>query len=55
MHRVHHQLQCRINDCPRFFGIEPLNQRRRAFEIGKQRRDRLALTVSDCHGPDALG
>ena len=45
MHGVHHQLQGGINNRPRFFGIESFNQRRRAFEIGKQRGDRLALTV----------
>ena len=33
MHRVHHQLQGRINNRSRFFGIESFNQRRRAFEI----------------------
>ena len=45
MHGVHHELQGRINNRPRFFGIESFNQRRRAFEIGKQGGDRLALTV----------
>ena len=45
MHGVHHQLQGGINNRPGFFGIESFNQRRRAFEIGKQRGDRLALAV----------
>ena len=45
MHGVHHQLQRGINNRSRFFGIESFDQRRRAFEIGKQGGDRLALTV----------
>ena len=47
MHGVHHQLQRGINNRPRFFGIESFNQRRRAFEIGKQGGDRFALTIGD--------
>ena len=45
MHGVHHQLQGGINNRPRLFGIESFDQRRRAFEIGKQRGDGFALTV----------
>ncbi len=54
MHGVHHQLQCRIDNRPGFFGIEAFNQRRRAFEIGKQRRDGLALPVGDTAASSAL-
>ena len=49
MHGIHHELQGRINNRPRFFGIESFNQRRRAFEISKQGGDGLALTVGDIH------
>ena len=45
MHGVHHELQGGINNRSGFFGIEPFDQRRRAFEIGKQGGDRLALAV----------
>jgi hypothetical protein len=45
MHGVHHELEGRIDDRSGLFGIEPFNQSGRAFEIGKQRRDRLALAV----------
>ena len=45
MHRVHHQLQGGINNRSGFFRVESFNQGCRAFEIGKQRRDRLAFTV----------
>ena len=62
MHGVHHQLQGGINNRSRFFGIESFNQRRRAFEIGKQGGDRLALAVCSATGfqrrllgADALG
>jgi hypothetical protein len=42
-HRVDHQLQRRINDRARFFGIEVLLQLRRALDIREQRGDRFAL------------
>ena len=45
MHGIHHELQCGINNRPGFFGIEPFNQRRRAFEVSKQGGDGLPLTV----------
>ena len=37
MHGVHHQLQGGIDNRPCFFGIKSFDQRRRAFEIGKER------------------
>jgi hypothetical protein len=46
MHSVHHELQGGINDRSGFFRVQSLNQRRGAFEIGKQRRDRLAFTIT---------
>ena len=62
MHGVHHELQGGINNRPRFFGVEAFNQCGRAFEISKQRRDRLALAVTGAArfqrrllGPDAFG
>ena len=45
MHRVDHQLQRRIDDRARFFGVEVLLQLGRALDVGEQRRDRLALAV----------
>jgi hypothetical protein len=50
MHSLHHELQGGINQRPRFFGIESLNQRRGAFEIGKEGGDGLAFTVSEAAG-----
>ena len=55
MHGVHHQLQSGINNRSGFFRIEPFDQRRRAFEIGKQRGDRFALALRQGCGTDALG
>ena len=62
MHRVHHQLQGRINNRPRLFWVQSFNQRRRAFEIGKQGGDGFALAVGSSarfqrrlFGADALG
>ena len=45
MHGIHHELQRRVDNRAGFFGIEAFNQRRGAFEIGKERGDRLTLTV----------
>src|SRR5580704_10467054 len=44
--RVDHQAKCRIDNRARFFGIEVLLQLRRSLDIGKQCRDRLALTFN---------
>jgi hypothetical protein len=44
-HRVDHQLQRRIDDRARLFGIEVLLQLGRAFDVGEQCRHRLALAV----------
>ena len=41
--RVDHQAQRRIDDRARFFGVEILLEFGRTLDIGKQRRDRLAL------------
>jgi hypothetical protein len=45
MHSVHHQLQSRIYDRPRFFGIEAFNQGGGTFEVGEQCRDGLTFAV----------
>ncbi len=48
LHRVDHQLEGGINNCARLFGIEVLLELGRALDVGKQRGDRLALSV--CRG-----
>ncbi len=62
MHGVHHELQRRINNRSRLFGVQSFNQRRRALEIGEQRGDGFAFAVCATSGfqrrllgPDALG
>jgi hypothetical protein len=61
MHRVDHQLECRINDRARLLGVEVLHQIHRALDIGEQRRDRLApalhdgLRISLCRDANCLG
>src|SRR5262245_11096524 len=55
MHRVHHELQSGIDDRPRLFRVESLDERRRSFEVSKQRGDRFALAVSDCGCTNAFG
>ncbi len=44
--RIHHQPEGRINDGARLFGVEVLDQLHRGLDVGKQRRDRLALAIS---------
>jgi hypothetical protein len=46
MNCIHHQLQRWIYDGPRLLGIEVLDQLHRAFDVGEQRSDRLALTLN---------
>ena len=48
--RVDHQLECRVNDAPRFFGVEVLLELGRALDVGEQRGDRLALAVDIFRG-----
>jgi hypothetical protein len=55
VHGVHHQLQSRIDNRSGLFGIESFDQCSRAFEIGKQRRDRLTLPLRQGRFADALG
>src|SRR5215510_7826138 len=62
MHGVHHEVQRRINDRSGFFGIEAFNESGGAFEVSKERGDRLALAIRTAArfqgsllGPDALG
>src|SRR5438477_4298780 len=42
---VDHETQGWIDQCPRFLGIEFLQQVHRPFDVGEQRRDSLALAV----------
>jgi hypothetical protein len=45
MDGVHHELEGRIDKTPGRFGIEVFNQRGGVLDIGKERGDRLALTI----------
>jgi hypothetical protein len=45
MDRLNHQLQRRIDDGARFFGVEIAHQLGRALDVGEQRGDGLALTL----------
>jgi hypothetical protein len=49
MHRVHHDLQCRIDNGTSLFGVEAFNQCSRPFEVSKERGDGLTFTV--CAAP----
>src|SRR5687767_11659191 len=53
MDSIHHELQCRIDDCTCLFRVKSFNQCGRAFEIGKEGSNRLTLTVTDycCTNP----
>jgi hypothetical protein len=48
MRGVDHQLERRVDDCARLFGVEVLRQLGRALDISKQRCDRLALALERC-------
>ena len=43
VHGVHHALQHRVEELARLLGIAVGQQLHRAFEVGKQHRDLLAL------------
>ena len=45
MHRLHHEPQSGIDNVPGFLGVEVFQQRHRPLDVGKQRRDGLALAV----------
>jgi len=62
MHRGHHALQGRIDDASRLLGVQVLQQRHGAFDVGEQRGNGLALAVGRplrlqrrLLGQDALG
>ena len=55
MSGVDHQLQRRIDDGARLFGIEILHQIHRTLDVGEQRRDRLAIAVPHFLQNRALG
>jgi hypothetical protein len=51
IHRVDHQVQCRIYNGARLLRIDLLHQIHRALDIGEQSGDRLPLPVRRvCHG-----
>ncbi len=52
MHRVDHQLQCRIDNGTRLLRVEVFHQLHRAFDVREQRRDRLALPLHGRLGID---
>ena len=43
VHGVHHELQSRIDDAARLFGIEVFQQGHGALDVGKQHGDLFAL------------
>jgi hypothetical protein len=43
MDGIHHELERRINQGARLFGVKPFNQCGRAFEVSKKCSDGLAL------------
>ena len=45
VYRFHHQLQHRVDYRPRLLGIEIADQLGRAFDVGEQRGNYLALAV----------
>ena len=62
MDRVHHELQRRVDDRARVFGIEVFDEGHRALDVGEQCGDRLALAVGTpagfergLFGTDAVG
>ena len=62
MHRGHHTLQGGIDDAPRLLGVQVLQQRHGALDVGEQGGNGLALTVRVATrfqgrllGQDALG
>src|SRR5262245_51692589 len=54
VHRLHHQMQSRVEEVPRRLRIEAGNQLRRALEVGKQHRDLLALAFQSGTAGEAL-
>ena len=62
MHSFHHTLQGRIDDAMGLFRVQVFDELHRAFDVGKQGGDGLALAVGRTAGlqryllgPDALG
>jgi hypothetical protein len=45
MHGVHHEVQRGVDNRSCVFRVESFDERRGAFEIGKERGDRLALPI----------
>src|SRR5215813_6166448 len=50
VHRVHHQLEHRVENLSRLLGIAVRDQLHRALEIGKEHRDLLALAFEGALG-----
>src|SRR3989442_10087133 len=62
MHRLHHELEGRVNDAASVFGIEIFDEGSGVFDVGKESSDGLTLTVGGSSrfqscllGPDTLG
>ena len=56
MHGVHHDAERRVQDAPRVLRIDVLDQRERAFDVGEQHRDLLALALQRrARAQDAFG
>src|SRR5207247_578231 len=62
MHRVHHQLESRVDNAAGFLRIEVFDEGSRVFDVSEESSDGLALTVggsprfqSCLLGPDTLG
>jgi hypothetical protein len=45
LHRLHHQLESRIDDCAGLLGVEVLYQVHRSLDVREQHSDRLALAL----------
>ena len=45
MDRVHHELECGVDDRARVFRVEVFDEGHRALDVGEQRGDRLAFAV----------
>ena len=52
VHGLHHQVQGRVEEVPGRFRVEAGNQLRRAFDIGKQHGDLLALAFQGSAGSE---
>jgi hypothetical protein len=42
---IHHELECRVDDCACFLRVEPFHHLDRALDVGEECRDRFPLAV----------